>query len=174
MGRSPDVAEGRTRPNVKRVPWCPGGEREEGERTREGKGEDLMQREHITSQEATWAYLFFFSLFFPSCFFVFQSPFSLSVFLSFLLSPLYLSLLFLSFSHLLSVNLYGCPLLVVAVSLNVVSRMRIPRAPRTETSSAGVLSNDYGRGNFSIRQSGTTCYLIGTGARVYVYVNEVD
>lgn len=99
---------------------------------------------------------------------------SLSVFLSFLLSPLHLSLLFLSFSHLLSVNLYGCPLLVVAVSLNVVSRMRIPRAPRTETSSAGVLSNDYGRGNFSIRQSGTTCYLIGTGARVYVYVNEVD
>lgn len=103
-----------------------------------------------------------------------SSPPSLSVFLSFLLSPLYLSLLFLSFSHLLSVNLYGCPLLVVAVSLNVVSRMRIPRAPRTETSSAGVLSNDYGRGNFSIRQSGTTCYLIGTGARVYVYVNEVD
>lgn len=100
--------------------------------------------------------------------------FSLSVFLSFLLSPLYLSLLFLPFSHLLSVNLYGCPLLVVAVSLNVVSRMRVPCAPRTETSSAGVLSNDYGRGNFSIRQSGTTCYLIGTGARVYVYVNEVD
>lgn len=92
---------------------------------------------------------------------------SLSVFLSFLLSPLHLSLLFLPFSHLLSVNLYGCSLLVVAVSLNVVSRMRIPCAPRTETSSAGVLSNDYGRGNFSIRQSGTTCYLIGTGARVY-------
>lgn len=73
-------------------------------------------------------------------------------------------------------NLYGCLLLVLAVSLNVVSCIYVYTACTANKNFrvVGVLSNDYDRGNFSIRQSGTTYYLIGTGARVYVYVNEVD